>query len=98
MAYSQEDRYEIAYMRWVINDGPRKATNEHMGLANSSLILLMNDGWRVLENRMVKTAESEIELTEVVIRKGNVIHLLRWNTFNKGWMRDTGHGWIIFNT
>lgn len=95
---TEEDREEIMYYRWIASGGPETAKLAHEALALASLDTLRAAGFAVLSEAMVKPICQDVEVIEAVVRKGSARpQLIRWQTFNKGWMRDTGAGWVIFD-
>lgn len=94
---SAEDREEIAHERWVLSGGPDKMATEHAVLAGGSLVEeIQYAGWTVLSSEMIRPPMTEVMVCEAVIRRADTVHLIRWNTFNKGWMKK-GIGWTIFS-
>lgn len=90
---SEEARYEA----WVMSGGVAKATAKHKDLAYSYMSEKMND-WRTLSHDMVRVSAGDIHVVEAVVRRGDQVRLIRWNSFNRGFM--TNHntvGWVIFD-
>lgn len=96
--YTEAEMEEARYELWLMNGGRERATVKHARLANESLADLPNYGWRVLDSEVKDDHWHDISLTEAVVRRGDVIKIIRWKPFNKGWMeKSTSGAWIIFN-
>ncbi len=93
---NQEQIEDAKYEIWVMNDGPAKHTAKHQELARQYLDELVNmDGWKVLSTEMKR--DYDTSKMEAVIRRGDVLKLLQWNSFNKGFMEKSPSGaWLIF--
>lgn len=88
---------EAAYIAWIENGGPAKAQAKHDQLAVDAEPELTDAGWRILEKRMVMTTAQSFYVVELVIRRAQVVRIVRWHTFNKGWFEaDRPHGNGIF--
>lgn len=95
---TEEDREAARYEIWIMNDGPAKATTKHKALAEQSIVEdLEANGWDVLSKEIVKPLLEDVSKYELVVRKKDMVKILRWNTFNKGWMeKSESGGWLIF--
>ncbi len=96
MKLTPEQKDEANYEIWIMNDGPEKHTKKHQELARQYLDELVNmDGWKVLSTEMVR--DYDTSKMEAVIRRGDVLKLIHWNSFNKGFMeKGPSGGWFIF--
>lgn len=93
-----DEQEEIAYEKWVIAGGPEKAKIEHEALARESLTVLEGAGFKVLSEELVREAAHDFPVIEAVVRKGDELVLIRWQTFNRGWMQKMrSGGWVIFS-
>lgn len=90
--YTEEELQEAREALWVLGGGPERARQEHAELADAAIDELERAGWQVLQRRSVKEIEDYVSVTEIVVRMRSTVHILRWSTFNRFWMRDTGHG------
>lgn len=96
--YTAAEREEIEYELWLMNDGPRKATEKHLKFAEESIVgELTENGWEVLHKELIKEFMMDTKVLELVVRRRGEIKTLRWKPFNKGWMEkyESG-GWGIF--
>lgn len=95
---TEEEREECLYERWIIAGGPAKAKTEHEALALASLDALREAGYAVLSQEMKCQPFRDVEVVEAVVRKGDKLNLIIWQTFNRGWMTQSpGGGWVIFD-
>ena len=96
---TEEDREAARYEIWLLNDGPSKMTAKHKELAEISMKEdLEANGFEILSKEITKPWMEDVSVYEVVVRKGDDLKILKWQTFNKGWMEKSQHGgWTIFH-
>ncbi len=73
----QQGEKIMEYELWIMTDGPAKAEAINEKQANRAIIELENDGYRVLERRLVNVPFEDVRQIEVTIRKGDEIKILR---------------------
>ena len=96
---THEEIEEESYLLWIETGGPAKMEAEHEELAKDSLKELQAMGWDVLTSKLSRHLFEDFRLTEAVIRKGNVVKLIRWSCgLGDRWTaRDEAGGWTIFD-
>lgn len=93
--YTEANREEARHEAWIESGGPAKFTETHARLAFQYIALHMTD-WTILSHERIR--ENDAHVLEVVVRRGDDVRLIRWNSFNKGFMTNYGTvGWIIFD-
>lgn len=91
-----DEREEAAWAAWVVAGGPEKATAEHEAAARASLQDLEADGWTTLSAELKREAFADVATIEAVLRKADRAVVVKWNTFNRGWMEKGPNGSTIF--
>lgn len=93
----QADKDEAQYIGWIMTEGPARAEARNKELAEASIIELENAGYKVLSREMKRGFMEEYNKMEIVVRKGDAVKILQWNSFNKGWMQraETGGSFIF---
>jgi len=94
--YTEAEREEARYEAWVMTGGREEARLKHAQLAEEVMKWVKGYGWTVLTQTMEREIGDEFDLMTAVIRKGDKVKLIRWNTFNKGFMEKLESGWGIF--
>lgn len=96
--YTATEMEEARYEFWVMGGGREAGEAKHAELATEAQADLTDAGWDILTTAMKRHGDcAEFPVQELVIRRLNVVRIIRWHTFNKGWMTADGqHGNRIF--
>jgi len=88
--YPQSEIEDARYEIWLETGGPAKAEAKHHDLANAARGALLDDGWVILTNQVVKGFEFLV--TEMVIRRGDDLRIVVWHPSNREWFTSNGPG------
>ena len=96
--YTAAELEEAKYEIWLMEGGPARAEAIGEKEADRAIKELEDDGYRVLERRLVKPSFEDVRKVEVTVRKGDEVVILRHNrgyndrTPNGYWHEKYGHG------
>lgn len=85
---------ESKYDAWGLSGGRESSEAKHEALATEAQVDLTDAGWDILTSTMKHHGDcAEFPVQELVVRRLNVVRIIRWHTFNKGWFEADGrHG------
>lgn len=90
MKYSESELEDIKYETWLLAGGPEKLTAKNKQAAISMVKVLQAHHWQVLSQKMIKPFMQDARVTELVIRKGDKVHILEQSQ-TKYWMKHNQH-------
>lgn len=93
--FTNEEKDEAQYLAWVERDGPKLEEEKNEKLARQSLKDEF-DGWEILSANLKSRFFEDVATIEAVVRKGDVVKIIFWLPFNKGWMAKGPNGSTIF--
>ena len=88
MKYTAAQNEEYKYEVWAMSGGRERGAVKHRALATASIATLEAAGYEILSKKEKRIGDfAEFNTMELVVRKGDSLLILEWNTFNEGWMK-----------